>query len=518
MTSGTNNYKEMRRIFDAGLAKASESGSAWETFLEFYGRHTNLPFTSAVCAWQQSPDAGELRPFADWSRDRWKVRKGEHGILGQDMTAPGKHMFLFDEAHVEPGTDKEGRPLAPPAPVRDWSLVCKHADVISAMTSESPRAGQICGIAPAAAWLTDLGDKRAKAIFKRRGRDVGDGVLSLAYRSALYALLVRAGETPVFDIGDADIARLAPTELVLAGKCATVMTESAADGMWLIAEYLEAAYGNWSGGACDHVLVPASRGNAADWLMQDDGRVVEVVASNGAMSAAVLEGCMPMVPVQRSELDFTRKDVLDDQVRRLGFDPETFNWKGGAHAKTMLQMMDASLRQLGGGDPTRASIERAAGEMRRVWLERADVAHSLTSGMQHYCAAEIAAQVDAKREKWGLDAGYGAEVVEQSVRERMGRALDVTPRASREETRKEGRDGHGPREPGSVPEAVIANDEKARRALGREPNRVRYEGEEERKRPGPAATPLKDEAEAREASAAAVGRGRQATKTKSVRK
>lgn len=517
MTSGTNNYKEMRRIFDAGLAKASESGSAWETFLEFYGRHTNLPFASAVSAWQQSPDAGELRPFADWSRDRWKVRKGEHGILGQDMTAPGKHLFLFDQSQVEPGTDKEGRPLDAPAPLRDWNLVGKHADVISAMTSESPRAGEICGIAPAAAWLADLGDKRAKAIFKRRGRDVGDGALGLAYKSALFSLLVRAGETPVFDIGDADIARLDEHELVLAGKCATVITESAADGMWLISEYLEAAYGNWSGGACDHVLVPTSRGTAADWLVQEDGRVVEVVASNGAMSAAVLEGGMPMVPVRRSELDFTRKDVLDDQVRRLGFDPEKFNWKGGSHARTMLQMVDASLRQLGGGDPTRASIDRAAGEMRRVWLERADVAHSLTSGMQHYCAAEIAAQVDAKREKWGLEAGYGAEVVEQSVRERMGRALDVTPREKRDGNRKEGR-GEEPREPGSVPDAVLANDEKARRALGREPNRVRYEGEGERERPGPKATPLKDEAEAREAAAAAMGRGRQATKTKSVRK
>lgn len=518
MTNGTNNYKEMRRIIDEGLARASESGSAWETFLEFYGRHTNLPFTSAICAWQQRPDAGELRPFADWSRDRWKVRKGDHGILGQDMTAPGRHLFLFDESQVEPGTDKEGRPLDPPAPVRDWTLVGKHADVISAMTSEAPRAGQICGIAPAAAWMADLADKRAKAIFKRRGRDVGDGVLSLAYRSALYALLVRAGETPVFDIGDADIARLAPSDLVLAGKCATVMTESAADEMWLIAEYLEAAYGNWSGGACDHVLVPTSRGTAADWLVQEDGRVVEVVASNGAMSAAVLEGGMPMVPVRRSELDFTRKDVLDDQVRRLGFDPATFNWKGGAHAKTMLQMVDASLRQLGGGDPARASIDRAAREMRRVWLERADVAHSLTSGMQHYCAAEIAAQVDAKREKWGLEAGYGAEVVEQSVRERMGRALDVTPRDERDEGRKEGKGSSDGREPGSVPEAVLANDEKARRALGREPNRIRYENEGERVRPGPEATPLKDEAEAREAAAAAMGRGRQATKTKSVRK
>lgn len=518
MTSGTNNYKEMRRIFDEGLARASESGSAWETFLEFYGRHTNLPFTSAICAWQQRPDAGELRPFADWSRDRWKVRKGDHGILGQDMTAPGRHLFLFDESQVEPGTDKEGRPLDPPAPMRDWTLVGKHADVISAMTSEAPRAGQICGIAPAAAWMADLADKRAKAIFKRRGRDVGDGVLALAYSSALYALLVRAGETPVFDIGDADIARLAPSDLVLAGKCATVMTESAADGMWLIAEYLEAAYGNWSGGACDHVLVPTSRGTAADWLVQEDGRVVEVVASNGAMSAAVLEGGMPMVPVRRSELDFTRKDVLDDQVRRLGFDPATFNWKGGAHAKTMLQMVDASLRQLGGGDPARASIDRAAREMRRVWLERADVAHSLTSGMQHYCAAEIAAQVDAKREKWGFEAGYGAEVVEQSVRERMGRALDVTPRDERDEGRKEGKGSSDGREPGSVPEAVLANDEKARRALGREPNRIRYENEGERVRPGPEATPLKDEAEAREAAAAAMGRGRQATKTKSVRK
>ena len=74
-------------------------------------------------------------------------------------------------------------------------------------------------------------------------------------------------------------------------------------------------------------------------------------------------------------------------------------------------------------------------------------------------------------------------------------------------------------EPGEVPEAVLRNDEIARRVLGREPNRVRYEGEMTLKEnPRAEASPTKDEIEAREAAAAAAAVGRRAQKTRSVRK
>lgn len=525
MTGGTNGYKEMRKNLSEALKRASLDGKSWEEFLTFYGHHTNLPFTSAMCAWAERPEAGEIRPFAEWSCDRWKVKKGEHGILGQDVTAPGKHLYLFDQSQVEPGTDKEGNPLAPPAPLRDWTIVAKHADTISAMTFERPSAYELNGIAPAVSWFSDMACKRAMAVFGRMRREPTEAERTLIYKSALYAAIVRAGENPAFDIGDADVASVTETggDMVAVGKGAAIITEACSDYAWQIASYLDAAYGNLAEAACAHILVPKSAATAAEWLMQDDGRVVEIMARDGKMQASVLSASM-MPTVTGIALDFVRPEKLSSQVAALGFEPSSFDWTRKMHAGTIIQMLDTSLREAAGGDPCRASIADAARTMHEAYLDRADSTHAITSGMQYYCARELAMQVDDRRMRWGLE-GDGEEVMQRCVSERYGRALEGVVTDKRGDKRK-GRNTQGApagsdtdAEPGEIPEAVLRNDEIARRALGREPNRVRYEGEARAKKmTSPETSPTKDEIEAREAAAAAAAVGRRAQKTRSVRK
>lgn len=525
MTGGTNGYKEMRKNLAEALKSATSSGKSWEEFLTFYGHHTNLPFTSAMCAWVERPEAGEIRPFAEWSSDRWKVKKGEHGILGQDVTAPGKHLYLFDQSQIEPGTDKEGNPLAPPIPLRDWSIVAKHADTISAMTFERPSAYELNGIAPAVSWFSDMASKRAMAVFGRLRREPTEAERSLVYKSALYAALVRADEEPAFDIGDADVAYVTETggDMVAVGKGAAVIAEVCSDYAWQIAAYLDATYGNMAEAACAHILVPKSRATAAEWLMQDDGRVVEILARDGKMHASVISGDM-MPTVTGVALDFARPEKLSSQVTALGFDPNTFDWSRKMHGGTVIQMLDASLREAAGGDPRRAPISDAAREMHLAYRDKADSTHALTSGMQYYCARELAMQVDDRQVRWGLE-GDGEEVMQRSVSERYGRALEgaITEKRGNKRQYKNASEVDGSLradvEPGEVPEAVLRNDEIARRVLGREPNRVRYEGEmTPKENPRAEASPTKDEIEAREAAAAAAAVGRRAQKTRSVRK
>lgn len=525
MTGGTNGYKEMRKNLAEALKSATSSGKSWEEFLKFYGHHTNLPFTSAMCAWAERPEAGEIRPFAEWSSDRWKVKKGEHGILGQDVTAPGKHLYLFDQSQIEPGTDKEGNPLAPPIPLRDWSIIAKQADTISAMTFERPSAYEPNGIAPAVSWFSDMASKRAMAVFGRLRREPTEAERSLVYKSALYAALVRAGEEPAFDIGDADVAYVTETggDMVAVGKGAAIIAEVCSDYAWQTAAYLEATYGNMAEMACAHILVPKSRATAAEWLMQEDGRVVEILARDGHMRASVFSGDM-MPTVTGVTLDFARPEKLSLQVAALGFDPSTFDWSRKMHAGTVIQMLDASLREAAGGDPRRAPISDAAREMHQAYQDKADSTHSLTSGMQYYCARELAMQVNDRQMRWGLE-GAGEEVMQRSISERYGLALEGAT-AEKRGSKRRGRNAGGidaglnaDVEPGEVPEAVLRNDAIARRVLGREPNRVRYEGETTPKEmAGSEASPTKDEIEAREAAAAAAAVGRRTQKTLSVRK
>ncbi len=522
MTSGTSRYREMRHNFVSGLHKAVECGSSWETFLEFYGRHTNLPFTSAICAWRERPDAGEIRAFSEWSRDRWKIRKGERGVLGQDEAGPGRHLYLFDESQVEHGTDKGGAPLEEPVPRRDWSIVEKHANAIAAMTATSPGAYEVTGIAPALPLLGDMADRRARAVLARHGCASTDAVLGFAYKSALYALLVRAGEAPMFDISDADVSRMVEESggPAAVGKCMTVMVDWCAEALWQIADYLETTYGNWAEAACAHLLVPSSQGKAADWMIQPDGRTVEVVASESRIKATVLGP--GMLPERRCEIDLTRPEVRDGQVRALGFDPEDFVWQGGAHKQTMMEMIDGSLRSAAGGDMGKPSIVEAVGEIETQRLERCDAVRAIASGMLHYCAGEISLQVEAARASWGLDVGYGCKVVEATMEELCERALGT--HASDVSNRKNGQTRGrkveaaapvpGGREPGHVPDAVLRNDRRALDALGRPPNRVRYEHEgEPRERECLREDPAKDQAEAR-AAAEASAKGKQALKTR----
>ena len=140
----------------------------------------------------------------------------------------------------------------------------------------------------------------------------------------------------------------------------------------------------------------------------------------------------------------------------------------------------------------------------------------------HYCAGEISLQVEAARATWGLDVGYGCKVVEATMEELCERALGT--RAPDISNRKNGQTRGckveaavpvpGGREPGHVPDAVLRNDRRALDALGRPPNRVRYEHEgESGERECLREDPAKDQAEAR-AAAEASAKGKQALKTR----